>query len=132
MKKILGIFKSPVFLALIAVLLVGVFAYVHATPTVTITKSFKNGNLRERIGTFKFDSSYPTGGESFTAADMNLNGAYHVDLSSRGRNPYHFYYDSVNSKIKAFRSYSSGGGAELTNGFAALSSTTINFRAIGY
>lgn len=73
--------------------------------TVTINKRERLGRMRYRTGTIAFDSSYPTGGEPLSAADLELGS---VDLCnfSPGSGLL-FEYDYTNSKVKAI--YPTGG-----------------------
>ena len=47
-----------------------------------------------------FDNSYPTGGESLTAADLGLNTVHSLFAEPAGG--YSFEYDHANSKLKVF------------------------------
>lgn len=58
------------------------------------------GLHKVRFVTVAFDSSYPTGGESLTAANLGLAGIVHVQAGSAGG--YVFEYDHTNKKLKAF------------------------------
>lgn len=60
------------------------------------------GGLRVRIRTVTFDNSYPTGGESMTAADLGLSEILFVDFSVDHSPAYQLAYDYVNSKILVF------------------------------
>lgn len=75
--------------------------------TVTINKREAVGRARYRSGTIDFDASYPTGGESLSAADLGLGS---VDLCLLApASGLMFEYDHTNSKVKAL--YPTGGAA---------------------
>lgn len=60
------------------------------------------GRHRVRLVTVTFDTSYPTGGESFTPADVGLS-QFDVVLFSPDSSPaYQFAYDYTNKKILVF------------------------------
>ena len=63
------------------------------------------GDMRYTIKTITFDNSYPTGGESITAADVGLESIALV-LFSPDKNGYVAQFDYTNSKIAL---YSAGG-----------------------
>ena len=69
---------------------------------LTITKEYSNIGSKQMVnGTIMFDSSYPTGGESFDP-DV-LFGVHDIDyVMIENRNGYFFEYDAANKKIKAF------------------------------
>jgi len=69
---------------------------------LTITKEHSNiGNKQMIVGTIQFDSSYPTGGESFNPD--TLFGVHDVDyVMVANRSGYYFEYDNSNKKILAF------------------------------
>lgn len=71
---------------------------------LTVTKSgdwYKNiGSLSAARVTVDFDSSYPTGGESFTPADVGMRVFEFVSIESKGGLTYEFDY--TNNKIKAY------------------------------
>jgi hypothetical protein len=58
------------------------------------------GDLRLVTGTVAFDSSYPTGGESITAAKFGLGK---IDfLIATALSGYVFFWDGTNSKLMAY------------------------------
>ena len=66
-----------------------------------------SGKIREKFYDVTFDSSYPTGGEAISAADVGLLQIYGAipvgvggNLSAAG---YHFAWDTVNNKMLAYR-----------------------------
>lgn len=94
------------------------------------------GNRREVIGLFNFDSSYPTGGESLTAASIGL-GVLDFISFDQGQGGYVFDYDYANSKILVYQQTDPAavGGAniplvEVTN-TTSLATLVAKFRAIG-
>lgn len=68
--------------------------------TITVTRRITAGDQHLVSGHVSFDSSYPTGGESFTAANLGLRT---VDLmlvqQTKG---IVFEYDYTNSKLMAY------------------------------
>lgn len=68
--------------------------------TVTLTHHGIAGDLRYVRGSLSFDASYPTGGESLTAANLGLRviDAIHIH-HTKGVS---FEYDYTNSKILAY------------------------------
>ena len=69
--------------------------------TRTLVRQFVKRGMRERWWDVTFDSSYPAGGESLTAANLGLHVAQFVNAS--GPSGYTFPYDHTNSKLMAFR-----------------------------
>jgi hypothetical protein len=65
---------------------------------LTITRQDLFGNSRIVIGSFAFDSSYPTNGE---ACDPGL-GTVNLAICDSCVSGYVFQYDYANKKIKAF------------------------------
>jgi len=61
------------------------------------------GNMKMAIGTMKFDSSYPTGGESIAAAlaRVGLNQAYFMTIEPNSG--YSFVLDQDNQKVLAYK-----------------------------
>lgn len=91
------------------------------------------GDVCERTGSIAFDSSYPTGGESLTAADLGLDSILFARFEPTSG--YLFNYDLGNSKVLAWYSDSDGVAdgplAQVpdTTDLAAL--TTVNFWVVG-
>lgn len=68
--------------------------------TVSIVKRDKNLNQRLTYADVTFDSSYATGGESLTPAQLGLTV---IDFFEVDSNPgYLFKYDYTNQKLKAY------------------------------
>lgn len=72
-----------------------------------------------------FDSSYPTGGESFAPSDIGLHNFDHIDVPPASG--YFFEYDWTNQKIKAY-----SGDQEVTNGQDLSSVTTKGVMIVGW
>lgn len=68
------------------------------------------GDHREFHGRITFDSSYPTGGEVLTPAEVGLTRIDHVQVSARGGTEV-VVWDHVNSKLQIF----TADGVEATN-----------------
>lgn len=62
-----------------------------------------SGSQRATSGTITFDSSYATGGESLTAANIGLGRISFIEFN-QGQSGYTFQYDYANSKVLVFRS----------------------------
>lgn len=60
-----------------------------------------NQNRRVNFGTLAFDSSYPTGGESLTPANLNMKAIDQIIFAPAGG--YSFEYDYTNQKVKVFQ-----------------------------
>ena len=64
------------------------------------------GNKRVTFSTVTFDSSYPTGGEPLTAADLGLStveyAVCNVNTVGGTQNVANVWYDKANSKIKVY------------------------------
>ena len=70
--------------------------------TVTLSGDWMEsiGSRRAVNATIAFDSSYPTGGESLTAANLGLGVLDKVEIESKSG--YTFSYDYTNSKVLAY------------------------------
>jgi hypothetical protein len=109
---------------------------------VTVTKVATNvsGRFRERIVDVLMDSSYATGGEALTAADLGLKQPLFVQAIQKtvGTTIRVFQYDLANSKILAFQQTDPAavGGADVPLKEVAsttdLSAITVRVRALGY
>lgn len=73
--------------------------------TVSLTGDWmaSAGSQRATNGTITFDSSYPTGGESLTAANVGLGSISFIEFN-QGSSGYTFQYDYANSKVLVYRS----------------------------
>lgn len=85
---------------------------------MAITVSFSGdwmesvGNRRATKGTLTFDSSYATGGESLTAANVGLGRLDDIQFN-QGTSGYIFEYDYSNAKVKVRRTGSGPAAAPL-------------------
>lgn len=81
--------------------------------TVAVTRRVVAGHQNIVTGTIAFDSSYPTGGEAFTAANLGLRT---IDLMLVSpRSGFAFDYDYTNSKVLAYtQGYAHGTGGSVT------------------
>jgi hypothetical protein len=76
--------------------------------TLTKIAAFTSGNKRHRVYDVTFDSSYPTGGESLTASDVNLRKIEQLIVhgpataTRGGTTGVLATYDYTNSKLQAF------------------------------
>lgn len=92
--------------------------------TVTVQESYTQGNHKVKQGTIAMDSSYLTGGEVITAADLGLSQIRSLFLNPHGG--YVFEYvptqtggASVDGTIKAYWT-----GSTTAAALAQVSSTT--------
>jgi hypothetical protein len=93
------------------------------------------GNLRYAYVTIDFDSSYPTGGESLTAADLGMRTI--LDINIRPKSGLVFEYDYTNSKVLAYTQGVAHGAAgavtlddyPVTAGVGATSGASISREA---
>lgn len=60
------------------------------------------GDARLHVGTIAFDDSYPTGGESLTAANVGLQKIDSIDFDATAG--FVFQYDFTNSKVLVYQS----------------------------
>lgn len=99
--------------------------------TVTISRSYRVGPDSIREGVINFDSSYPTGGESFPAVSANLQSIRWMDIRpiKSGNTLKVFRYEKTSSAIQVFESST---GLEVTNGSDISNLTDVWFRATGY
>lgn len=96
------------------------------------------GNMRQKVRTITFDSSYPTGGESLTAADLGLKRIFELRphgsfRAAANTSAIEVSYDHTNSKLIAF--WGNAGTAsvqpEVTN-TTDLSTYSGRITAVGY
>ena len=66
--------------------------------TITISDKSVFGNKKVRTGTIAFDSSYPTGGEVYTAAQFALSKIKQLQVFPKSG--YLFEDDATNKKLK--------------------------------
>ena len=94
--------------------------------TITTVKEGILGDLRYKVLTLAFDSSYPTGGESFTASDVGMDFFHLVECNSD--DGYVFKWDKANAKILAYYAdYDAGADGALIQAANTLDlSATIN------
>lgn len=76
-------------------------ALTLSTPSPVVAEDVW-GRAKVRVRTVTFDNSYPTGGESFTAADVGLSEIFYVGFSADNSPAYQFAYDYTNKKIQVF------------------------------
>src|SRR3990167_4115850 len=61
------------------------------------------GNINEATATIAFDSSYPTGGETFAPKDVGLRAFETGGVDIDAKSGYTFEFDYTNNKILAYR-----------------------------
>lgn len=93
------------------------------------------GRTRVRIREVTFDSSYPTGGESFTPADVGLSEflAVLVSVDSAAAGGHVVQYDYTNKKLMAFveEAVAAGGALVEVANTTNLSNLKVRVVAIG-
>lgn len=85
--------------------------------------------LRMVIKRVTFDSSYVTGGEPLTAANLGLASV--VAAFATGATGYKFGYDTTNSKLLAYRSGASGTAFAEVGNTVDLSAIVCTIVAFG-
>lgn len=95
------------------------------------------GRQKTRIVTVTFDSSYPTGGESFTPADVGLSEFTAVFFSPDSAPAYVFAYDYTAQKILVFGVEQDADAAvteplDQENDTADLSTVQIRVLCVGH
>lgn len=103
--------------------------------TVSPQKVFIVGDRKEAHVDVTFDSSYPTGGESLTAADLGFDGELNyvsggVAVKADGTLAVLVAYDVTNSKLQAFKSNTAANMQEVAN-TADLSTYKVRLRCVG-
>lgn len=93
---------------------------------LTFTEEVRTVAKAERIvvTTVTFDSSYVTGGEPFTAADLGMGRIDFLSATTDGN--FAVVWDKANSKLKAF----TNAGVEVANA-TNLSAIAVRIMAIG-
>jgi len=94
--------------------------------TISNLKFDVRGARNAVYGTIDFDSSYATGGEALTAANVGLAAIDTIDI--RAKNGYVFEYDYTNSKVLAYRAPLQTHGHDLLviGGQAAASTSAVS------
>lgn len=88
------------------------------------------GNVRTSTVTIAFDSSYDSGGEALTAANLGLGVIEHVTIMPKGG--YVFEYDYTNSKVIVYVEEAVAAGGPLVEASGDLSLLTgVKVRATG-
>lgn len=82
-------------------------------------------NKRFVVSTITFDSSYPTGGEAFTASDLGLGTVDFITFAGNGAND--VVWDRANNKLKVFVASTGVEVANATN----LSTLAVDVFAVG-
>ena len=91
--------------------------------TVSLTGDWmaSSGSQRATSGTITFDSSYATGGESLTAANVGLGTISFIEFN-QGSSGYTFAYDYSTNKVKVY--HSAGFTPAGTNSAPTITTTT--------
>ena len=90
--------------------------------TVTNNGKSPGWNLRPVLVEIAFDSSYPTGGESLTAADVGLSEIEAVFVESQ--DGLVFAYDYANEKLLAYEAGTASAGLDEVDSAQDLSGVT--------
>lgn len=112
---------------------------------LTITKPYAGcdyvaGNKRHRVRELEFDNSYPTGGESLAASDVNLkvieqfipHGPASNDDGTGGTLGVPVRYDHSTSKVQAFESAGDGDSLDEVGSTNSLADYLVRVTIIGY
>lgn len=109
-----------------------------AVGTVTMKHRWVNGNKKERIVEVVGSSSYTTGGDSLTAANLGLKTVHFASVSVKtGSAGWTGYYDVTNSKLVVYGdgantgTTSTSAGAPQAASTTDLSGVTFVVRAVG-
>jgi hypothetical protein len=70
--------------------------------TIQFVRNPSTPNRHEVVADVTFDNSYPTGGESLTAADLGLPDVVHLEARQKGVGTRIAEYDYSGSKLKLF------------------------------
>lgn len=91
------------------------------------------GSRKEVFGVITFDSSYPTGGEAVTLAQLGVNRLDWLEVSTVNGNVPSWDGSTSSPKVKLFWVDTSTDGAPLAEvpSTTDVSSTTVRFHAIG-
>ena len=100
---------------------------------VTQVESGVMGDLRYNVCDVTFSGTYPTGGESLTAAHLNMSQAVYLVLAEP-QDGYLFLYDHTNSLLMAYyfdyNAVADGAAIEFPTGALAISGVRVF--ALGY
>lgn len=108
--------------------------------TVSNVDSFSQdiwGRHRVAVVSVTFDTSYATGGESFTPADAGMSEFSFVSISADHSPAYQFAYDYANKKILVFGVEQDADAAvtdpfDEENAAADLSTVTVRVLCVGH
>lgn len=98
--------------------------------STSVTETGIMGNKRTVLGTITFDSSYPTGGESFDKADIGLVKMEWIAFN-QGEDGRVFHWDAANSKILVYESGTASAALDEEDAAVDLSGVVVEFFAIG-
>lgn len=101
------------------------------TATFSVTSRNITGTRRTHVVTMTFDDSYPTGGESYTAADLGLGRVEGVAVAT-GAGGYVAQVDSVNSKVELYEAGADGGPLDEFANAGDASAITVGLIATGF
>lgn len=92
--------------------------------TTTKVKSFNVGELFLNVVEVDFDSSYPTGGEPLSGADLGFDGDPEL-VVPLNRSGYTFEYDRTNKKLIAYVEEAVAAGGPLLEVANATNLSTL-------
>lgn len=96
--------------------------------TGTVTDRNIGGRWRRHAVDVTFDSSYPAGGETYTAGLFGLARIEHLEIAS-GDGGYVVQDDATNSKLQVYEAGADGGALDESTG--DLSAVTVRVIAVG-
>ena len=119
-------FKKKALIVLLVMLCIWLFIAVPAFAglSVTTTEMQRVGRQSVRTGTLSFDSSYPTGGESFPAASTTLSTIRFVELNDCGG--YICEYNYTSSTIRVYQASEHTHAVTLDTGASATTTATTS------
>ena len=86
-------------------------------------------------GTIQFDSTYPAGGEAFTAADLGMATVQNLQFTTNkpvtGTTTNYATWDKANSKIQLFSSNGAAPAALLETSTADQSACVVDYLVYG-
>lgn len=90
------------------------------------------GKRRVVTGTVTFDSSYPTGGETFTARDLGLDILEHVSLEPDSGYVVNWNRSATAPTILAYQQSAATGALTQVPNATNLATVVCELRAVGY
>tara|TARA_R100000234_G_C4849208_1_gene114401 strand:+ start:90 stop:425 length:336 start_codon:yes stop_codon:yes gene_type:complete len=108
-------------------------ALTITTPSGAATGAAIHGGTPSKftIKRVQFDSSYPTGGESLSAADLGFTALHMVIVQAESTLGYVAQYDYTNEKIEVYEAGADGAALDEVANTTNLSSLYVRVLAYG-